>query len=660
MKKLILSFAAFSAMSVASFAQTRLALYEEFTGENCYPCSVTNPTLDALIKTPGNDSKVLMIKYLEPIPTVGMFYYQNKAVSDAALSYYSVPFTPYGRMNGAQVHGTADGSSAGHPGYMAQADIDAAAAVPANFNISVTAAFNSTYDSVTATVTVTCVTAYTGTNLKLRTALVEDVYWPTAPASASSLYGVSQEANSEKEFDHAVRAMYPSYAGTDASGTWTVGASQTYTIKGAVPGYVDRNGQPFIAVWLQDNNTLSTTAPNILQAAKSAPLTASFTTDVATDSFNNAAIYCSTATPNVILSNSGTSTLTSATIYYKIDKATSWSSQAWTGSLAAGASTSVAISPSSITPGSHVIFDSVATTGDINPGNSNGLGIFVQTKTGYDYGQVSTNFEANLPTGYVPLANPDGSSWSRVWSGSTSTNLGHNGSKFAMYCDNPDFPAGEASYLIIPTPTISGTTTLDFSVAYVQQTASSSDRLDVVYSTDCGSTWTSIWNKSGADLATAAMSPILNPGTSSASGYFIPTTNADWVTHHVDITSVPSSALIAFKNTSNGGNYIFLDDVIATPYTLNVNNVNAAANIALYPNPAKDAATLEFTLATTGNVQVTVVDVIGRTVASIANGNMNAGTQKVQINTADLAAGVYTVKISTDNGVSTERLTVVK
>jgi len=453
--------------------------------------------------------------------------------------------------------------------------------------------------------------------------------------------------------------MYPDATGTSASGTWTVGATQTYTIKGAVPNYVDRNGNPFLVVWLQDDGILSSTATSVLQTAKSAPLTAALTADVAADSINNAPIYCTSATPSVAFRNAGTTTLTDATIYYKLDNG-SWASQAWTGSLAAGASTSVALSTTGVTPGTHVIYDSVVTTGDVNTGNANSLNTFIQTKTGYDYGQVSTNFEASLPTGYIPIANPDGSSWSRVWSGSTTTNLGHNGSKFAMYCDNPDFPAGEASYLIIPTPTISGTTTLDFSVAYAQQTASSSDRLDVVYSTDCGSTWTSIWNKSGADLATAAMSPILNPGTSSASGYFIPTTNADWVTHHVDITSVPSSALIAFKNTSNGGNYIFLDDVIATPYTLNVNNVNAAANIALYPNPAKDAATLEFTLATAGNVQITVVDVIGRTVATVANGNMSAGTQKVQINTADLAAGVYTVKVSTDNGVSTERLTVVK
>jgi len=655
MKKLILSLAAFSAMS-ASFAQTRLALYEEFTGENCYPCSQTNPGLDALMNASGNDSKVLMIKFMEPIPTVGIFYFQNKAQNDARASFYSLPFTPYGRMDGIVLHPST--SSPGHPGYLTQADIDAEAAVPANFNISVTGAWNSTYDSVTANVTVTCVTAYTGTNIKLRTALVETVNWPVPPSTAGLNMGLQIESK-EKDFDHVVRRMYPDATGTSASGTWTVGATQTFTIKGAVPNYVDRNGNPFLVVWLQDDGILSSTATSVLQTAKSAPLTAALTADVAADSINNAPIYCTSATPSVAFRNAGTTTLTDATIYYKLDNG-SWASQAWTGSLAAGASTSVALSTTGVTPGTHVIYDSVVTTGDVNTGNANSLNTFIQTKTGYDYGQVSTNFEASLPTGYIPIANPDGSSWSRVWSGSTTTNLGHNGSKFAMYCDNPDFPAGEASYLIIPTPTISGTTTLDFSVAYAQQTASSSDRLDVVYSTDCGSTWTSIWNKSGADLATAAMSPILNPGTSSASGYFIPTTNADWVTHHVDITSVPSSALIAFKNTSNGGNYIFLDDVIATPYTLNVNNVNAAANIALYPNPAKDAATLEFTLATAGNVQITVVDVIGRTVATVANGNMSAGTQKVQINTADLAAGVYTVKVSTDNGVSTERLTVVK
>jgi hypothetical protein len=656
MKKLILSFAVFSAMSGASFAQTRLALYQEFTGENCYPCSVTNPGLDALINASGNSSKVLMLKYLEPIPTVGMFYYQDRPISDAALSYYSVPFTPYGRMNGMVLDGTM--SSPGHPGYMVQADIDAAAATPANFNISVSSAFNSTRDSVTSTITVTCVTAYTSTNLKLRTALVEDVYWPAAPADASSIYNVSQEPNSEKYFDHVVRAMYPSYTGTDVSSTtWTAGTTQTYTITGAVPNYVDKNGHPFVAVWLQDDAALSSTTGNVLQAAKSAPLTTSFTSDIASDSITAATFYCSNPNPTLTLSNTGTSAITNATIYYKLDKG-SWSSQAWSGSLAAGASTNVTLALTGITAGTHVLFDSVVVAGDINYGNNNGLGTFIQTQTGYTFSQVSTGFESSLPTGYITPSNADGEAWARVWSGSSSTNIGHNGSQFVVYCDNPDYPH-DISYLIIPTPTISGTTSLDFAVAYAQQNSSNNDELALVHSSDCGTTWTSIWSKSGAALATAPASPITGSG-SSATGFFIPTSNSQWAVYSVDLTSIPATDLLAFRNTADGGNYIFLDDIKASNFPASVNNVSAATSIDLFPNPAKDMATLQFNLATAGNVQVTVVDVVGRTVSTVINGNMNAGAQKLQINTADLAAGVYTVKITTDNGVSTERLSVVK
>jgi len=656
MKKLILSFAALSAMSVASFAQTRLALYEEFTGENCYPCSQTNPKLDALISAPGNDSKVLMIKFLEPVPTPGMIYYQNKAQNDARANIDSLPFTPYGRMDGAQVHGLADGTNAGHPGFMTQADIDAAAAIPANFNISVSGAWNSTYDSLTATITVTCVTAYTGSNLRLRTALVEDINMPVPPAAASPLYGYTQESW-EKDFPHVVRRMYPDATGTNASGTWTVGATQTYTIKGAVPNYVDKNGNPFLVVWLQDDNKISHINASVLQAAKSAPLSASFATDVATQSIDANSLYCSSATPSVVLKNAGTTTLTSATIYYKIDKG-SWTSQSWTGSLAAGATTSVALSPSSLTPGNHVITDSVVTSGDINTGNDNGLNAFTQTQTGYKLSQVTTGFEANLPSGYIPLQNADGYSWSRVWAGAGNPNLGHGGSVYALYFPIPQVPSGEVAYLIVPTPVISGTVTLEFSEAYVQQTTSNNDQLDVVYSTDCGSTWTSLWNKAGASLATDAASPIVASG-GGYTGFFIPSSDAQWKTYDVDITAVPSSALLAFKLATDGGNYIFLDDVKASS-TAGVNNVSAASSIDLFPNPAKDMATLQFNLATAGNVQVTVVDVVGRTVSTVINGNMNAGAQKLQINTSALAAGVYTVKIATENGISTERLSVVK
>src|ERR1700745_573259 len=110
MKKLVLSLAAFAVFT--ENGQQRLALYEEFSGENCGPCAQANPGLWTLIS--GNPTKALLIKYQSPIPSAGPIYNLYKTVTNARMSYYSVPFAPYGRLDGTGLGtGTAAPSSPG-------------------------------------------------------------------------------------------------------------------------------------------------------------------------------------------------------------------------------------------------------------------------------------------------------------------------------------------------------------------------------------------------------------------------------------------------------------------------------------------------------------------------------------------------------------------
>src|SRR3954462_14960312 len=103
MKKFLFTLcaAALSAMTVN--AQTRLSLYEEFSGENCGPCAAYNPGLWSLIS--GNTSKIMLIKYQSPIPSAGPIYNAYKTVTNARLSYYGVSSAPFGIQNGDEVKG---------------------------------------------------------------------------------------------------------------------------------------------------------------------------------------------------------------------------------------------------------------------------------------------------------------------------------------------------------------------------------------------------------------------------------------------------------------------------------------------------------------------------------------------------------------------------
>ena len=80
--------------------------------------------------------------------------------------------------------------------------------------------------------------------------------------------------------------------------------------------------------------------------------------------------------------------------------------------------------------------------------------------------------------------------------------------------------------------------------------------------------------------------------------------------------------------------------------------------IKLYPNPAKDYSNLSFTLEKAANVSLNIVDLNGKQVRSIFNGNMLQGDHSLQVNTSSLASGIYLVKMVTDNQVKTFRLMV--
>ncbi len=83
-------------------------------------------------------------------------------------------------------------------------------------------------------------------------------------------------------------------------------------------------------------------------------------------------------------------------------------------------------------------------------------------------------------------------------------------------------------------------------------------------------------------------------------------------------------------------------------------------DINLFPNPATDVTMLTFNLQNAATIKVDVVDVVGRVVLPVSNIAMNPGNQKVEINTSNLASGIYNVNIQTDKGITTKRLSVVK
>ncbi len=81
---------------------------------------------------------------------------------------------------------------------------------------------------------------------------------------------------------------------------------------------------------------------------------------------------------------------------------------------------------------------------------------------------------------------------------------------------------------------------------------------------------------------------------------------------------------------------------------------------AAYPNPAADVLTVLWATPTAGDVRLDVVDLLGRTVAALADGEVPAGEHRASLQTGGLAAGVYVVRLTADGATQTRRLTVVR
>ncbi|MEL6612239.1 MAG: PA domain-containing protein [Bacteroidota bacterium] len=92
------------------------------------------------------------------------------------------------------------------------------------------------------------------------------------------------------------------------------------------------------------------------------------------------------------------------------------------------------------------------------------------------------------------------------------------------------------------------------------------------------------------------------------------------------------------------------EEPIADPYRL----------ASVYPNPVSTTATVGFTLPTSEDAHVEVFDLLGRRVATLADGLRAAGEHRVTLNAAGLPSGVYVVRLSTPSATLTERVTVVR
>jgi hypothetical protein len=95
------------------------------------------------------------------------------------------------------------------------------------------------------------------------------------------------------------------------------------------------------------------------------------------------------------------------------------------------------------------------------------------------------------------------------------------------------------------------------------------------------------------------------------------------------------------------------------PVGINENNPESAIR-AVFPNPANTQVSMTFNMDNAQTVNWTMTNIVGQQVTGASNVAANAGQNTININTADLAEGIYFLNLQVGDRMYTERVVITK
>jgi len=640
-KKLLLVALALVAFMSAQAQGThpRRVLVEEFTNASCPPCASQNPAFNT--KLNDNAAILTAIKYQTSWPGVDPMNAQTAPEVAARVSYYGVNGVPNAFLDGTGVVNDC-GAYANAPACMDPTEL-----VDENNNltpvtIDVVHVVASDFGSVEITVKVKSDEAITG-DLRLRVAATEEVINFTAAPGT----------NGEKDFSDVMRKMLPNPDGTKIA-SFAAGEEKIFTFKWTPANYYNLN-KIKIAAWLQDDDS-----KEIWQSNLSAPNTqipgGSFAKITLGTSQTNKLNCLATFAPAFTLKNTAPVGITSADIIYNVDGGP-WSSYQWTGTLNSNITTPVVLPAVTFDKtGTHQIKIQVVKTSAgllLNQvDGSNSAVIFAMYgSTPIPSGQ---DFEGDFPPAGVAIKNE---SPTLGWVFYPQASGAFGNSAKAIACNFYNIANGKSVDMYLPRMDLTGVTkaklTFDHAKAFYVGTDGTfkDDRLLISVSTNCGSTWTNIFDKKGDALTTKP------DGQANA---YLPA-DEDWVSNEVDMTPYAGQAevLLRFRGTSNFANNLYMDNINVAA-TSGVSTLKSLNNFAIQPNPTQSMAELRFGLDKPESITMLVYGLDGSLVQSLYLGNLPTGDHVTLLDASQIPTGSYRVVLQGKEGSAQTQWIVLK
>lgn len=144
-----------------------------------------------------------------------------------------------------------------------------------------------------------------------------------------------------------------------------------------------------------------------------------------------------------------------------------------------------------------------------------------------------------------------------------------------------------------------------------------------------------------------------------------------WKTLYYDFSSLDNQPnavstdqewTLLFDNWNNGAGAVakvfYLDDFMAYQNDPTSTEESNATISALYPNPASDKITIDYSLETSSEVSAVVSDVLGNTVKEVELSQQAAGNHSVTVDVSGLASGLYVCNLVSNGSVITKSFIV--
>jgi PKD repeat protein len=209
----------------------------------------------------------------------------------------------------------------------------------------------------------------------------------------------------------------------------------------------------------------------------------------------------------------------------------------------------------------------------------------------------------------------------------------------------------EIDELVSPSYDLSGldSPTLKFRYSGASVNNEPDDELRIMLSDDCGESWQTRETFSGFELTNSGL----------VTGSYTPNANSTWTDVSVGLGSFDDepNVRVKFRWISAGrSNNFYIDDVTLAASPLGMEDLERQLDLSIAPNPTSDMTTLTMNLQDAANVQMEVVDVLGRDARMILSKEMSNGTHKFDIDMSSYADGVYYLRILVDSDMVVKKI----